>query len=65
MSPDLICVIDEVNGEAIGTETIRYGQRVVAVVLPPPEVFRSPEGLRLVGPAAFGYPIEYRSVFEP
>ncbi len=26
--PDLICVMDTVSGEAIGTETIRYGQRV-------------------------------------
>ncbi len=26
MSPDLICVLDTVSGEAFGTETIRYGQ---------------------------------------
>jgi DUF917 family protein len=25
MSPDLICVLDSVSGEAVGTETIRYG----------------------------------------
>ncbi len=39
MSPDLICVLDSVSGEAIGTETIRYGQRVTVIALPPPEVF--------------------------
>jgi DUF917 family protein len=27
-TPDLICVLDSVSGEAIGTETLRYGQRV-------------------------------------
>ncbi len=65
MSPDLICLLDEVSGEAIGTETIRYGQRIVGFVLPPPDVFRSTKGLSLVGPAAFGYPVDYRSVFGP
>ncbi len=27
-TPDLICVLDTVSGDAIGTETLRYGQRV-------------------------------------
>lgn len=39
MSPDLICVLDSVSGEAIGTETIRYGQRVTVIALPPPTIF--------------------------
>ena len=34
MSPDLICVLDSVSGEAVGTETIRYGQRVTVIALP-------------------------------
>jgi hypothetical protein len=63
MSPDLICVLDSVSGEAVGTETIRYGQRVTVIALPPPEVFLSPEGLSFVGPRAFGYDIDFRSVF--
>lgn len=65
MSPDLVCVLDGVSGEAIGTETIRYGQRIVVVALPPPEVFLSPKGLEHVGPRAFGYDIDFRSVFAP
>lgn len=64
MSPDLICVLDSVSGEAIGTETIRYGQRVTVIALPPPEVFLSPKGLEHVGPQAFGYDILYTSVFQ-
>ena len=44
MSPDLICVLDSVSGEAVGTETIRYGQRVTVIALPPPPVFLSREG---------------------
>ena len=63
MSPDLICVLDSVSGEAVGTETIRYGQRVTVIALPPPPVFLSPKGLSHVGPRAFGYDIEFKSVF--
>ena len=64
MSPDLICVLDSVSGEAVGSETIRYGQRVTVIALPPPPVFLSPRGLDHVGPRAFGYDLEFRSVFS-
>jgi DUF917 family protein len=63
MSPDLICVLDSVAGENIGTETVRYGQRVTVVALHPPEVFLSAKGLEHVGPGAFGYDVPFRSVF--
>jgi DUF917 family protein len=63
MSPDLICVLDSVAGEAVGTETIRYGQRVTVIALPPPSVFLSDKGLQHVGPRAFGYDIDFESVF--
>ena len=64
MTPDLICVLDSVSGEAVGSETVRYGQRVTVIALPPPAVFLSPRGLDHVGPRAFGYDIEFRSVFD-
>jgi hypothetical protein len=63
MSPDLICVLDSVSGEAGGTETIRYGRRVTVVALPAPAVFLTPKGLDHVGPRAFGYDLDFRSVF--
>src|SRR5213593_33026 len=63
MTPDLICVIDTVSGEAIGTETLRYGQRVSVVVLPAPTILLTPKGLEHVGPRAFGYDLEFTSVF--
>jgi DUF917 family protein len=63
MSPDLICVLDTVSGEAFGTETIGYGRRVSVVALPAPPVFLSPKGLLHVGPRAFGYDLDFRSVF--
>src|SRR5438477_67698 len=65
MSPDLICVLDSVSGNAFGTETIRYGMRVTVVALPAPPVFLTPKGLDHVGPRAFGYDLDFRSVFGP
>src|SRR5580693_3169773 len=64
MSPDLICVLDTVSGNAFGTETIRYGMRATVVALPAPDVFLTPKGLEHVGPRAFGYDLDFRSVFD-
>jgi uncharacterized protein len=64
MTPDLICVLDTVSGEAIGTETLRYGQRVTVIALRAPAVFLTPRGLDFVGPRAFGYDLEFKSVFD-
>ena len=63
-TPELICVLDSESGEAIGTETIRYGQRATVIALPAAEVFLSSRGLDHVGPRAFGYDIEFKSVFQ-
>lgn len=63
MTPDLICIVDSVSGDGIGTDVIRYGQRVSVLALPSPEVFLSPRGLANVGPRAFGFDLDFRSVF--
>jgi hypothetical protein len=63
MTPDLICVLDTVAGDAIGTETLRYGQRVTVIALPAPPILLTPKGIEHVGPRAFGYDLDFRSVF--
>jgi DUF917 family protein len=63
MTPDLICVLDSVTGDAIGTETLRYGQRVTVIALPAPPILLTQKGLEHVGPRAFGYDLEFRSLF--
>lgn len=63
MSPDLICLLDSDSGDAIGTETVRYGQRVTVIALPSPDLLRTEQGLLNVGPRAFGYDFDYQSVF--
>src|SRR5207248_1181890 len=63
MTPDLICVMDSVTGEAIGTETLRYGQRARVVALPAPPILTTAKGLTHVGPRAFGYDLDFVPVF--
>jgi DUF917 family protein len=60
--PDLLCIVDAMTAEAIGTETIRYGQRVAILSLPADPVLVSEEGLNYVGPRAFGYSVDFVSL---
>jgi DUF917 family protein len=61
--PEIICVMDSVSGEAIGTETLRYGQRVSVVALPADPILMTEKGLLHVGPRAFGYDLDFQSLF--
>ncbi|RYH12317.1 DUF917 domain-containing protein [Tropicimonas sp. IMCC6043] len=64
MTPDLICLLDTVSGEGIGTDVLRFGQRVSVLALPAPEVFLTEAGLSAVGPRAFGFDLDFTSVFK-
>jgi DUF917 family protein len=61
MVPDLICILDALTGEAIGTETIRYGHRAVILSLPASELLTNARALETVGPRAFGYDLDFVS----
>ncbi|MEZ4416418.1 MAG: DUF917 domain-containing protein [Gemmatimonadota bacterium] len=61
--PDIIAVLDTESGEAVGTETIRYGQRVTVIALPAPPLQTTPKGLDHVGPRAFGHDLDFVSPF--
>ena len=63
-APDIITLLDEQTGEAIHTERLRYGQRLVAIAFPCPPVWRTPVGLETAGPRAFGFDMPYRPVEE-
>jgi DUF917 family protein len=64
-TPDLICVLDSVSGEAVGTERLRYGQRVTVIALPAPPLFLTSKGLLHTAPRAFGLDIDFVSAFTP
>jgi DUF917 family protein len=57
--PDIISILASDTGDSIVTERLRYGQRVTVIASPGPQVWWSEEGLAVVGPAAFGYDIDY------
>ncbi|MFB5190615.1 DUF917 domain-containing protein [Alicyclobacillus fastidiosus] len=57
--PDLITLLDPDTGYAITNERLRYGQRVVVVGIPTPEIMRSEAALDVWGPQQFGYDIAF------
>lgn len=62
--PDIITVLDRHSGESVVTERLRYGQQVSVIAFPIDPVWRSPAGLAVVGPGAFGYDFPYVPVEE-
>ncbi|MGH2944355.1 MAG: DUF917 family protein, partial [Solirubrobacteraceae bacterium] len=57
--PDLICVLGRRDGHPVATEALRYGQEVAIFAAPLCDLWHSPEGLRVVGPRAFGYDVDH------
>jgi DUF917 family protein len=56
-TPDPIVVLDGHSLAPIGCEQVRRGNDVAVLALPADPDWRSPEGMALVGPAAFGYAV--------
>lgn len=63
-TPDLIVALDSESGAALATDELQYGQRLSLIVWPCDPVWRTEEGLRRTGPAAFGYDVEYVPIEE-
>ena len=57
--PDLITVVDNQTADAVATEVIRYGQRVVVLAFPCAPLWRTERGISIAGPRAFGYDFDY------
>ncbi|MGC8948890.1 MAG: DUF917 domain-containing protein [Thermoprotei archaeon] len=57
--PDLITVLDSETAKPITTERLKYGLRVIVIGIPCDPKWRTPEGLKVVGPKYFGYDIDY------
>ncbi|MDS1271362.1 DUF917 domain-containing protein [Lipingzhangella sp. LS1_29] len=62
--PDIITVLDTQTSEVIFTELLRYGQRVSLLAVPAPDIWRTPRGLEVAGPRAFGFDLDYQPVDE-
>jgi len=57
--PDLITMLDAELGDAITTEHLRYGYRVVVIGIRCDPKWRTPAGIALAGPRHFGYEVDY------
>jgi DUF917 family protein len=55
----LITILDADTGEAITTEQLRYGFRVVVLGIPCDPRWRTADGLKVVGPGYFGYDVPF------
>jgi len=58
-TPNLICLLDCETFEPITTEYLAYGNRVVMIGMPCAPEWHRPGMLELVGPAAFGYDVDF------
>lgn len=63
-TPDLICLVDTETFIPVTTDALKYGKRVMVVGLKCFELWRSPEGLELVGPRYFGCDTDYIPIEE-
>ena len=58
-TPDLICLVDTETFQPVPTDALKYGKRVLVVGLKCFPLWRTPEGLALVGPRYFGVDTDY------
>ncbi|MEM8923687.1 MAG: DUF917 domain-containing protein [Actinomycetota bacterium] len=58
-TPNLICLLDHETYEPITTEYISYGNRTVVIGMPCAPEWHRDGMLELVGPAAFGYDVDF------
>ena len=63
-APDLICLVDTETFTPVTTDALKYGKRVLVVGLKCYHMWRTPAGLKLVGPRYFGIDTDYIPVEE-
>lgn len=61
-SPDMIIVVDNKTCEPLTNDVIAEGREVAVIGLKARELFRTPRGLDILGPGAFGYDVEYTPI---
>jgi hypothetical protein len=55
LPPELISIVDAISGEAVANPEFVTGARVAVLRFPAPSIWHTAQGLRLFGPAHFGY----------
>jgi DUF917 family protein len=57
--PDLITIVTDDTGEPVSTEILRYGYRVAVLGIPGAAQLKTATALKVVGPRAFGYDVDF------
>ena len=60
--PDLLVLIEQESGQALGSEAVRYGLRLEVLGLPAARELTTAASLAVVGPQVFGYENPYRPI---
>ncbi|RKT54605.1 DUF917 domain-containing protein [Saccharothrix australiensis] len=55
--PDLLCLLDRRERRVLDPGSVAVGDHVDVLVVPAAPIWHTPEGLRLAGPGAFGFPV--------
>ncbi len=61
-TPDLISVIEADSGMPVTTDSLRYGQRLIAIAYPCDPKWVTAAGIELVGPRYFKYDRDYQPI---
>ncbi|OIW25709.1 DUF917-domain-containing protein [Coniochaeta ligniaria NRRL 30616] len=61
--PDLISILGQ-DGEAVGSQELRYGLRVSVIGMPAHPLWKTDKGLAVGGPAGFGLNMPFKGVGE-
>jgi len=61
-TPDIISIVDAETLANIGSESVRYGQRVKVIAIEAPMLMTTPPALAVVGPRAFGFDLDYHPI---
>ncbi len=60
MVPDLITMLDFETLKPITTDALSFGQRVITICFSADSKWKTPRGIELVGPRAFGFNLDYQ-----
>ena len=61
-TPDILMLMEQETGTPVTSATLDYGMRVDLIALPAPDLWKTPQGLDLVGPRYFGYDLDYKPI---
>lgn len=59
-TPDIIALVTSDTVTPLGSDQVRHGLQVEIIIVAAPTIWKTPAGLQLTGPSAFGYPFSER-----